>query len=446
MTRLHPAFGRPLLGLILGVLAVLDLHSLASALRWHARVRDRAAARARTTLGEARARWEPLFAGGQDVATSLRTTMVIVGASRGEAFTPEGQPVAAAPEPSTANEWPSALEMERVMSGEAVGIVSRDARSVLSFALVRAGPSPLVLRLATPAPDLGQDLRERKELFLVQGLALLLIVVAGALVASARGAPPPETSVPTALFAYEEAMERLRTHGEEANQRHERERRQLTDRVEDSDAMARAGELTAAIVHEVRNGLGTIVAYAKLIERGGGAAAEHGRAIREECETLETVVRRFIEFVRRETLNVAPFDLARLLSRVAARESRGRPGAPVAVSAPEGLAVTGDEELLERAFENLVRNAREAAGAAGQVWVTAEAAGDAAEVLIEDDGPGLPASARPRAFTTSKAGGLGLGLPIALKIVRLHGGELSLEPRAPRGLRVRARWPRSVSA
>jgi signal transduction histidine kinase len=46
-----------------------------------------------------------------------------------------------------------------------------------------------------------------------------------------------------------------------------------------------------------------------------------------------------------------------------------------------------------------------------------------------------------RPFATTKAGGLGLGLPIALKIVRLHGGDLVLADRAPQGIAATVRLP-----
>ena len=87
------------------------------------------------------------------------------------------------------------------------------------------------------------------------------------------------------LVAYEEAMERLRDHGEEQTERHAAERRQLEDVLRDKEALARAGELTSGIVHEVRNGLGTIVGYARLVENGlaggGGQRAQHPRGMRD---------------------------------------------------------------------------------------------------------------------------------------------------------------------
>jgi signal transduction histidine kinase len=109
----------------------------------------------------------------------------------------------------------------------------------------------------------------------------------------------------------------------------------------------------------------------------------------------------------------------------------------VSLTLPEdALPLVGDEELLERMFENLVRNARQAAGERGHVLLAAAREGESVLVQVEDDGPGLPPEVQGgiRPFFTTRPGGLGLGLPLANKIVRLHRGELLLKPRSPRGL------------
>jgi len=304
---------------------------------------------------------------------------------------------------------------------------------------VRSGGQDFILRLATPATDLVADLHERRQLLVGHVVAMVLLAVV-AILAVFPGRPAP-LSAPREIEAYVEAMERLRDHGEALSQRHEA----LEEALEDREAMARAGELTAGMVHEVRNGLGTIVGYARLVEgTAAPAAVDAARRIREECETLETVVRRFMDFVKREKLNLGPVDLDRMLNRVVARETRARPGGEVQLDGARELGpLTGDEDLLERAFENLVRNAREAAGERGNVWIDAGRDGDDVVVVVSDDGPGMPVATREglRPFFTTKAGGLGLGLPIALKIVRLHQGDLTFSTRAPRGLAVTVRLP-----
>jgi signal transduction histidine kinase len=241
-------------------------------------------------------------------------------------------------------------------------------------------------------------------------------------------------------------MDRLRERGQEMSDRHEAETRRMEERIREQEALARAGELTAGIAHEVRNGLGTIVGYARLIERAsGGAAPPEVRAILEECATLETVVRRFSDFVRLEKLQLAPADLARLVARVVAREQRGHDAVRTELSGlDQPLVVAADEELLERALENVVRNAVEAAASGGgHVRVAAELEASDVRLHVDDDGPGFaadhPGEVRP--FYTTRPGGLGLGLPLARKIVILHGGHLSLARLAPRGVRVTLQLP-----
>jgi signal transduction histidine kinase len=362
----------------------------------------------------------------------------------------QGQVILSRPSPPPVPHELRPDQREQVVQGHVLSVVAEagPALRALSYVGFTGGGRTLILRLAAPVPDLEDELREQRQVLLGHGAALAALMLAAVLtLLPHRGRSP--SAPPTALHAYEEAMELLRDRGEEMSARHEAERRRMEDAIQEREALARAGELTAGIVHEVRNGLGTIVGYARLLERDGSAGdpAEAARAIRAECETLETVVRRFNDFIRRERLNVSELDLARLLSRVVDRELRGREVSHRLGGLDEPLWVRGDEELLERAFENLVRNAADAAGAGGgrgRVQVEAAADGEQVELRIDDDGPGLPPDhpGEVRPFFTTKAGGLGLGLPIARKIVLLHGGALELTDRVPRGVSARVVLPR----
>ena len=156
-------------------------------------------------------------------------------------------------------------------------------------------------------------------------------------------------------------------------------------------------------------------------------------------------MRRFHDFIRLERLQLADTDLGRLAARVVAREQRGHDAVQARlVGFDTPVVVRADEELLERALENLVRNAVQAAAAGGgHLELRAERTKGSVVLQVEDDGPGLapdhPGEVRP--FYTTRPGGLGLGLPLARKIVLLHGGELLLERRSPAGARVLVRLP-----
>ncbi|MGE5505378.1 MAG: sensor histidine kinase, partial [Actinomycetota bacterium] len=114
---------------------------------------------------------------------------------------------------------------------------------------------------------------------------------------------------------------------------------------------------------------------------------------------------------------------------------------PVQVELPSDLpAVDADPVQVQEVLVNLVRNAVEAqAGlpASGRaVLVTARPAGDTVEIAVADRGPGLAPEIAERLFqpfTTSKAGGMGMGLAISRTIVEAHGGQLWLSADGPAG-------------
>jgi signal transduction histidine kinase len=373
-------------------------------------------------------------------------------ASEVEVFDESGHALLSRPTVSPVGHWPQPAEQQSLRAGQRLALAAQSgsALRVLTYRPFTEGEHRRLLRLSTAVPDLEDDLSERQRVVIGHMVALSILLLAGGLVLL----PPGRVSDrprPRVLDAYEQAMVQLRERGREMSREHEVERRRMEEAIEDKEAMARAGELTAGIVHEMRNGLGTILGYARILERdaASSAAAEAGLRIREECETLETVARRFMDFVKRETLDRAAFDLGRMLSRVVAREFRPRPGVKTILTGLEDRpTLVGDEELLERAFENLVRNAADAGGPTGQVWVDIAQDAQSLIVTVGDDGPGMPPERRAaiRPFFTTKGGGLGLGLPIALKIVQLHGGTLQLGDRKPRGLAVTVRLPLAGAA
>jgi len=444
---------RLLVGLGVLILCVLELQALIQLLRAQAALRQRVIRTTRESAVMARPRLGALLRSGGSEAWA-RAAREAIGSSLAtevELFDLSGRRLFAQPLPSPIERSLDDNEVEILKSGAVMtlGPFTGQASRLLTYLYFPSGDIAVVLRLSTAVPELAADLRDRRQLLMGHGLALFVLVLAGSLALFPGAARGPESRT-RALEAYERAMEKLRDHGNEVSREHAEARRKMNEVLHDKEALARAGELTAGIVHEVRNGLGTILGYARFIETTPPLAEGTGAAkkIVEECEILETVIRRFVDFVKREKLCLAPFDLGRMLSRVAARESRGRNGGAVSVEEAKGGVFLGDEELLERAFENLVRNAREASGEGGHVWVGVTREAETAVITVADDGPGLsaPSEKELRPFFTTKPGGLGLGLPIALKIVQLHEGELRLENRSPRGLIVRVRLPIRVAA
>ena len=95
----------------------------------------------------------------------------------------------------------------------------------------------------------------------------------------------------------------------------------------------------------------------------------------------------------------------------------------------ELVEIDADAALVRRALVNLVRNAAEAAGEEGRVVVRGERTPEGGFALIvEDSGPGVAPGAVPKLFvpfSSTKAGGTGLGLSLVAKIAALHGADVS---------------------
>ena len=437
--------------LALAVVALFEVLAVAHGIRSQRRLRARVSEAAERRVETARGLLDTVLARGPEAWDEAARLGISLGlASEVELLDASGRVVFSRPHAAPVIHQLGEADRRRLEIGRTVTALARDGQALRTLSYV---PLPVtsgghVLRLASPAPDLEDEDREWQTVLLGHVAALAALGMAVVLILWPAAASAPASSE-GALSAYEEAMGRLRDRGQQLSARHEEEVLRMEERIREQAAMARAGELTAGIVHEVRNGLGTIVGYARLVEHGQDPqAAARARAILDECGTLETVVRRFTDFVKLEKLQLAPTDLKPLASRVLAREQRGHDAVDARLVGFDGpLVVQADEELLERALENLVRNALEAAAAGGgNVELRAERTESGVRIDVEDDGPGFaadhPGEIRP--FYTTRPGGLGLGLPLARKIVLLHGGELRLERRVPSGARVTVRLPDGI--
>lgn len=144
-----------------------------------------------------------------------------------------------------------------------------------------------------------------------------------------------------------------------------------------------------------------------------------------------------------------PVDLAAIVREMAeiyapvAEEA----GLALFVHAGAPLGGRGDRTLLAQAVANLLDNAIKYSPAGGSVRVTAHETRSGAEVVVADDGPGIPAGDRSRVLDrfvrlgpSRGLPGSGLGLSLVEAVVRLHGGTLALEDNAP-GLKVRMILP-----
>jgi len=224
--------------------------------------------------------------------------------------------------------------------------------------------------------------------------------------------------------------------------------RSLQERVLFKENLARVGEISAGIAHEFRNGLATILGYARLEARREDGSAENALAIVREVQSMERMVSEFLRYAAPSRIEKAECDLRDLIEEIAREVKRsGEADVEIAVRGVWPAKIQADEALLRQAFHNLIRNAVEAALEGDEprrVTVSSQIVEEGVAVEVADTGPGFPAEVLDKAFTpfvTTKVRGTGLGLAMAQKVVIGHDGTLEAGNTPGAGGRVRATLP-----
>jgi signal transduction histidine kinase len=222
------------------------------------------------------------------------------------------------------------------------------------------------------------------------------------------------------------------------------------------------GNLVAAAAHELRTPLTSLhMAVHLCLEEAAGPISERQRdllsAARQDSERLQSVVEELLEMARLESgatrLKPVKLVVAELIRGAVARnqsEAKRRGCELAMVPGDSLLAIRADPGRLDHVLDNLIANAMIHAGAGGVIEVGFEAAGEAARVVVDDAGPGVPEPLRDRIFAkffrvpgTAKRGS-GLGLSIVCDVVRAHGGEVGVEDSPLGGARFWFTIPRSA--
>ncbi len=170
--------------------------------------------------------------------------------------------------------------------------------------------------------------------------------------------------------------------------------------------------------------------------------------IEDELAEMDGMIGETLEFLRAGSAAETPvlLDLNALLEAVV--EDMKALGARIRVDGKALAPVRARPRGLQRCLSNLLDNARHYGG--GDIDVRIRDSDSGVEIRVEDRGPGIPESDMERVFEpyvrleSSRArhtGGTGLGLPIARAIARVHGGDITLEPRSGGGLAAVLRLP-----
>ncbi|MDX2147635.1 MAG: ATP-binding protein [Planctomycetota bacterium] len=255
-------------------------------------------------------------------------------------------------------------------------------------------------------------------------------------------------------------------------------RAQLAERrARDAQRMAEIGAMTGGLAHEIKNPLSTIALNAQLLAEGVDelpvAPEEKGRlqrrtsALTREVERLRGILSDFLEYAGELRLAVAPAELNTMVEELSDffMPQTAQQGVRLRTDLwPAPVPIHADVKALKQAVLNLMINATQAmqgspAGQARELILKttvepgvggerpnrrserrevspAREAGPMAVLHVIDTGPGISPDKRQQIFQpyfTTKAGGTGLGLPTARRIVEAHEGRLEVISEVGRG-------------
>jgi signal transduction histidine kinase len=225
-------------------------------------------------------------------------------------------------------------------------------------------------------------------------------------------------------------------------------------RMQERDRLTVLGQMAAGLAHEIKNPLGAIKGAAQLL--GDGQSAEHLDPsereflgiILEEVERLDRVVGSVLDYARPSKGDVGSVDAnavvrgtLKLLSSDREEVSDARMDLD-----PDLPRVRADAEQLRQVLINLIRNAAQAMGASGTVYVSTRAREERQplgrapntwiEIAVRDEGPGIAPQVMKNLFVpfvTTKDRGTGLGLAISQRVVAEMGGRIDVASRAGLG-------------
>jgi signal transduction histidine kinase len=232
-----------------------------------------------------------------------------------------------------------------------------------------------------------------------------------------------------------------------------RREREATHRLRALDEMKNM--FLEAVSHELRTPLTSILGSALTLEQAGGSLRSEDQRdlivrIAANARKLQRLLGDLLDLDRLQRGILSPqrrpVDVAEVVGE-AVRESDVLGDRTVEIDA-EPLVVSVDPAKVERIVENLLANAARHTPPGTRVWVRVEPEGDGALVIVEDEGPGVPAENQEMIFEPfqqaghhNHAPGVGVGLSLVAKFAELHGGRAWLQDRPGGGASFRVLLP-----
>lgn len=196
--------------------------------------------------------------------------------------------------------------------------------------------------------------------------------------------------------------------------------------------------LAGGLAHEIRNPLNSIKINLQLLaedlaENENRDSQKRLQLVNEEITRLEEILNHFLRYARLARPKMEKLDIHQLISEIGTfidpllNKQKITLKTEIQKDLPE---ISGDRDQLKQVLLNLLLNSMESIIDKGQILMTVTLEGNKVQLSVEDNGRGIAKEHRRKIFEpffSTKEQGTGLGLPIAAKIAKEHGGRLFLD-------------------
>jgi len=226
----------------------------------------------------------------------------------------------------------------------------------------------------------------------------------------------------------------------------------IYERLTRAERLAAVGQVAAGVSHEIDNPVGIILGYAQLLYEDmvpDDVRREDVQAIINECLRCKRITGGLLGLSRTGARQWEPVDLQELIETTWASLHPQKLFRNIDFKmnlAAEVPNLIGDADRLRQVLVNLLLNAVQALDEQGSIDVELNNVGSGAEIIVDDNGPGISIEQRDTIFdpffsTKEKGKGTGLGLAICRKLIEEHGGSIEALDSPLGGARIRIYLP-----
>jgi two-component system, sporulation sensor kinase E len=232
--------------------------------------------------------------------------------------------------------------------------------------------------------------------------------------------------------------------------------KRLQNEIAFKEKMAALGEMSSGLAHELRNSMGVILGFSKLLKKRETERTSTGMnhtvhtteqivgGILNEAMSMESLIQRFLTFAKPFDLKTEKVNLENVVEGCIKSLEENLKENKIKFelqSEPNLPTILGDRLLLKQSFQNLIQNSIEAMPQGGKLSIDVRETRTYSrekfiKVEISDTGCGIEEKDQKRIFNpffTSKEKGTGLGLSLVKKIISLHHGEIEFESQVNKG-------------